>query len=118
MIYKTRPGIVLIRICDVDVLAATRAVWGQCTSVRPLPRLWAGCWALMEKGRTSEEIISVFARLFQQPEDVTREKLEKIFRKLYEEGYLIEAVTEKETSEEKESESLSGYETEERHDAG
>ena len=91
MIYKTRPGIVLLRICDVDVLTATRKVWGECPAVRPVPRMWAGCWALMEKGRTSEEVIGTFTRLFQQPEEEVRIRLGKIFDKLYEEGYLISA---------------------------
>ena len=91
MTYKTRPGIVLLRICDVDVLTATRTVWGQIPVVRPLPRLWAGCWALMEKGHTSEQIISTFARLFQKSEEETSARLNKIFEKLYEEGYLISA---------------------------
>ena len=89
MIYKTRPGIVLLRICDVDLLAATRAVWEQCPAVRPLPRLWACCWALMEKGHTSEEIIRFFANLFQQSEEETKAKFKKCFEELYKEGYLI-----------------------------
>ena len=91
MVYKTRPGVVLLRICDVDLLAATRAVWEQCPAVRPLPRLWAGCWGMMEKGRTSEEVTEFFVRVFRLPEEEIREKLKEAFEKLYKEGYLIAA---------------------------
>lgn len=92
MTYKTRPGIVRIRICDVDVLTATREVWDSCPKVRPVPRMWAACWALMEKeGRTSEDAVRTFAGLFRQPEEEVREKLEKIFSRLAEEGFLLPA---------------------------
>ncbi len=89
MNYKTRPGVVMLRVCDVDLLAATRAIWSQCPKIRPLPRLWGGCWALMEKGRTSDEVIAFFSRLFKQTEEATRNKLTPIFEKLYSEGFLI-----------------------------
>lgn len=91
MIYKTRPGIVLLRICDVDILAATRKTWEVCPAVRPLPRMWAGCWALMEKGRTSEEVVHTFMGMFQKSEEEVRKKLDGIFSQLYCEGYLIDA---------------------------
>ena len=79
----------MIRICDVDILTATRKTWEVCPAVRPLPRMWAACWHLMEKGRSSEEVIQTFVSLFHQPEEKVRLKLDKIFLKLFEEGYLI-----------------------------
>ena len=91
MIYKIRPGIVRLRICDVDLLAATRQVWEQCPAVRPLPRIWAACWALMENGSTSEEAVDTFVRLFRQSEEEVHAKLGNVFETLYSEGYLIEA---------------------------
>ena len=95
MIYKVRPGIVCLRICDVDLLVATRAVWEQCPAVRPLPKSWAACWAVMEKGRTSEEAVAAFSRLFHKPEEEMQAKLDKAFDALYREGYLIEAEDER-----------------------
>ncbi len=89
MIYKIRPGIVRLKICDVDILAATREVWENCPTIRPLPRLWACCWAIMEKGSTSADVIRTFAKLFGQSEDEARQRLDKIFSELYKQGYLI-----------------------------
>ena len=95
MVYKTRPGIVLLKICDVDVLAATRQTWEHCPAIRPIPRMWAGCWAVMQKGRTSEDVIDTFVRLFRRPEEEIRKRFDKIFTTLYEAGYLIPAEEEK-----------------------
>ena len=89
MNYKTRPGIVRLRICDVDILAAKRENWEACPKVRPLPRMWAACWAIMENDRTSEDVVHTFSNLFHQSEQEVREKLNKIFTRLYEEGFLI-----------------------------
>lgn len=91
MVYKIRPGIVLLRICDVEMLAAKREVWEYCPKVRPLPKLWGLCWYMMERGSTSEDVIRSFVRLFGKTESEERERLGKVFEKLYEEGYLIPA---------------------------
>lgn len=87
--YRIHPGIVLLRICDVDMLVAKREVWEEFPHIRPLPKLWGLCWYMMEKGRTSDEVIDAFVRMFGKTEDEEKERLGKIFEKLYEEGYLI-----------------------------
>ena len=89
MEYRIRPGIVLLRICDVDMLVAKREVWEECPHIRPLPKLWGLCWFMMEKGRTSNEVVGAFVRMFGHTENEEKERLRKIFEKLYEEGYLI-----------------------------
>ncbi len=91
MNYRIRPGVVLLRICDADLLAATRAIWEQCPAVRPIPRMWAASLSLMEKGRTSEDVIHAFTRLFQTSEEDVNARLGKAFETLYHEGYLVEA---------------------------
>ena len=88
MIYKARQGIVLLKICGVDVLAATREAWEKCPRIRPIPRLWAGGWTLLQKGRTTEEVLQTFSGLFKNREGFT-DKLEQAFEKLYEEGFLV-----------------------------
>ncbi len=90
MTYKVRPGIVHLRICGVDILAATRALWEQCPAVRPLPRKWAVTWTLLEKG-SSETVVNTFCRLLRKPKEEVQEEFEKVFEELYKEGYLIEA---------------------------
>lgn len=89
MVYKTRPGVILIKICGVDILAATRQAWEECPMVRPIPRIWAACWSLMEKGRTSDDVMKFFIRFFHKPEEDVRSMLGTMFEKLYQEGFLI-----------------------------
>ena len=89
MVYRTRPGIVLLNICDSHVLAATRAAWDDCPHLRPIPTLWSICWALMEQGKTSEEALRFQIEFFHLPEDKLRAKLAPMFEILSREGFLI-----------------------------
>ena len=89
MAYKNRPGIVLIRVCDTDILVAKRESWEECRRVRPVPRLWAVCWSLMEQGKTTDEVVSLFTKTLGMPEEKVLPKLDRIFESLYQEGYLL-----------------------------
>ncbi len=90
MAYKIRDGIVRVRICGSDVLVATRPVWEKCPRVRTIPKMWAACWAVMENGRTDEDVVTAFAGLLRKPEDEIRQRFDKMFKTLCKEGYLIE----------------------------
>ena len=89
MAYKARKGIVLLKICGVDVLASTREAWDECPSIRPIPRLWAGGWTLLQKGRTTDDVLKVFSDLFKDKAFIFSQKLEQAFEQLYKEGFLI-----------------------------
>ena len=91
MLYKIRPGVVMVRICDVDILTATREVWNQCPAVRPLPRMWAFVLFLMEQGRNSEEALAGLAKVLKKPREELERQYESVFAKLYEEGFLVPA---------------------------
>ena len=92
MTYRIRPGIVRLKICDVDLLVATRAVWEQCPRVRPIPRLWSACWAIMEQeGRTDRDVVRTFMTLLRKPEEEIRATFDPIFQTLCAEGYLVPA---------------------------
>lgn len=91
MVYITRPGISLIRICDTDILVASRSEWEKCPVIRPVPRLWAACWHIMEQGKTDREVVTAFASLLKKPEEEIRAKLNKVFATLTSEGLMIES---------------------------
>ena len=91
MTYKTRPGIVLLKICDTFLLIAKREIWETCPRIRPIPMSWAGCWTIMKNGKTNEEAIKSFSDLFHKPEELFQKRYEKMFETLYLEGYLIES---------------------------
>lgn len=89
MSYRIRPGIALINICGTHLLAAERAVWEECPRVRQIPRLWAACWTIMEKGKTDQDVVEAFTDLVSGSEEDIRVRLGKVFTQMYEEGYLL-----------------------------
>lgn len=89
MAYKTRPGVVLVKICGTDLLVATRPIWDECARVRPIPMLWAGCWRMLENGKTEQDVVRLFSKFLRKPEKSLVEKFEIIFLSLYKEGFLI-----------------------------
>ena len=90
MAYKARTGITMIQVCGQNMLVASRPVWEKFPRVRPIPKAWAVCWALMQNGRTDEEAVRSFAELFKRPEEEVAARFGKIYGKLAEEGYLVE----------------------------
>lgn len=90
MAYKTRPGIEMIQVCGQNMLVASRPVWENCPRVRPIPKNWAVCWTLMKDDKTDEDAVRIFADLLHKTEEEIRPRLEKIFQKLAQEGYIVE----------------------------
>lgn len=90
MTYRTRKGIVLLHVCGSDLLAATREAWEECPRIRPVPKIWAVVWKLMEQGKTSQEIVETFQSMLNRPETEVRERFDRIFEAMSEEGYLIQ----------------------------
>lgn len=89
MEHKARPGIVLLNICGTPLLTATRQAWKDVPRVRPIPRMWSGCWSLMSNGRTIEEAIAAFARLLRLSEQTVQEQILPMVETLSREGYLV-----------------------------
>lgn len=89
MNYRTRKGIVLLHVCGSDLLAATREAWAECPRIRPVPRIWAVVWKLLEQGKTSQEVVEAFQSMLSRPEAEVRERFDRIFKAMSEEGYLI-----------------------------
>ena len=90
MAYKIKPGITMIQVCGQHMLVASRSLWKEHPRVRPVPKSWAVCWALMENGKTDEEVMSDFMKLFKKTEEEITSRFGKIFQKMFEEGYLID----------------------------
>ena len=91
MACKTRPGIVLVNVCDAHLLVASRPLWSEFPRVRPIPRLWAVLWAAMENGKTDEDALLVLSRLFSLSSEDARKRFGKMLPALLEEGYLVSA---------------------------
>ena len=89
MNYKIRPGIVCLKVCGADLLVAARPAWEACPHVQPIPPFWASCWAMLEKGYTSEELIAAYAQLLKRSDEEVRPRLERVFQTLNDKGFLI-----------------------------
>lgn len=79
----------MIKICDTHLLIAKREHWEENSTVRIIPKKYAVCWALMEQGRTSDEVIQSMADLFKKPFGEVAEKFSSVFQNLANDGYLI-----------------------------
>lgn len=89
MRYRTRPGVVLTKICDVSVLIPSRAAYEACRSIQRLPPLWAATWSLLEKGDREETILRLHRILTKRSEEEIRGGLEKFCTEMAQKGYLI-----------------------------
>ena len=91
MKYKQRPGIVLTKICNYNVLIPARSAYPECTKVRQLPFIWAATWNLLSKDNPEEDIMQVHRILTKRSDEEIRERLERFYKEMYEAGFLIQA---------------------------
>ena len=90
MRYEPRPGIVLTKLCGMRVLIPSRAASAYCTTIRPLPMLWAAVWELLGQEDADEKIMRLYRILTKKPDQKIREELDQLLGSLYEQGFLIE----------------------------
>ncbi|MBR2553979.1 MAG: hypothetical protein IKE94_03855 [Aeriscardovia sp.] len=91
MNYRIKEGFTLVKVCDTHILVAKRSLWGERAGIRPVPKKYAVCWTLMEKGKTSDEVVRSLADLFHKSQEEVRERFSPVFTNLANDGYLEEA---------------------------
>ena len=84
MKYKQRPGIVLTKICDTNILIPTREAYPSCRSVRQLPMIWAATWELLGREKPEENIMRVHKILTGKSEEQILAGLDLFYRQMYE----------------------------------
>ena len=89
MNYKINPSYVLVKICDTNLLVAKREKWEENPVVQPVPPIHALFWPMMDKGKTSEEVIQAFSKGFQKPREVIEKMFSGIVDNLADNGYLV-----------------------------
>ncbi len=89
MIYKIRPGIIMLKVCDAHLLVAERRLWDAFPSVRSVSKKQVVIWKLMEKGYNSDETLTTMSKLFQKPVEEVHQKFEPIIDSLAGKGYII-----------------------------
>ena len=97
MKYKAREGVVLTKLCGMNVLIPTRAAFDSCHTIQPLPLLWAATWDCLAKGKPTEEIIQVHQILTKKSREEIVSKLEQFYEDLANKGFAIRCEDEKRT---------------------
>lgn len=90
MKYQPRPGVVLTKICDLNVLIPSRAAYGDCRTIKRLPALWAITWEQLGREDAEERIMTVHRILTRKPDEEIRANLDAFLRDLASKGFLIE----------------------------
>lgn len=94
MEYRQRPGIVLTRICDQNVLIPTRIAYEHCNGIRILPFLWAITWGLLDKEDAEEKIIKIHRILTKKSDEAIKAQLNLFLKDMEQNGFVIKASSE------------------------
>ena len=90
MVYKTRSGVVLVEICGVSFLVATREIWDGFSKIRPLSGRDKFIWKLLDNGSEWSIICSIVSKFSRSGKDETEQRLRALCDSLVNDGFLIE----------------------------
>ena len=91
MDYKTRKGIILLKICDANLLVPLREASDVCREIASISVFESMIWKKLETGGSMDNIILLFSKLTAKSEDEIRKKVERFISDLYEKGFLVNA---------------------------
>ena len=90
MAYKTRPGIVRLRICGAYLLAPTRAASEECPHVMRISFLGALIWKLLEKEHDTRGMCALYSAFTRKPDKEVERDVADFLGTLCKNGFLIE----------------------------
>ena len=90
MKYKARPGIVKTQICDQYVLIPTRQASDACTTMLPLPKLWAATWDAIAIDYPLEQSVKIHMLFTRKSEEEVRKRIDDFCKSLCRQGFLME----------------------------
>ena len=90
MKYKTRPGVVLTKVCGTSLLVPNREASTLCPYVIRLPFLWASTWKALQKGDSIETICKAHSILTHKSEEEAGNNLDDFLKEMCEKGFLIQ----------------------------
>ena len=88
MKYKPRPGIVMAKICDMNLLIPTRMAFSECQAMLRLPVIWALTWNLLVE-EDDEKIFQLHKILTKKTDDEIKERLDMFYKEMVEKGFMI-----------------------------
>lgn len=89
MKYRTRPGIVVTKVCSSTLLVPNREASEHCPYVLRLPLLYACYWQAVSLGRPMETLYEGHALFTHKSEEECRQEVDRFLADLCEKGFLI-----------------------------
>ena len=87
--YQKRPGVLLLNVCDEDILAATRKARDYCPYVTHLNASAAVFWRLLDQENTLTGLTRLAAKKLQKEEKALLFPVMTFLGKMSQNGYLI-----------------------------
>lgn len=88
MKYKLLEGVVYTRICDQNILVASRSAWEKCPYVKRLSALRGAFWQGLSMGLSEDEIVSELHLKTNIRKEIIESRLTDFIKIMMEEGYL------------------------------
>ena len=89
MNYKTRKGIVSIKVCGTRLLIPASEAAPYCPKVYKLSFLSGAIWDMLENEKSMNEIYSIFQKLLKANDSEVRIKVDSIINNFKELGYIL-----------------------------
>ena len=89
MDYRPRKGIILLNICDANLLVPLREASDVCKGIASLSVFESMVWKKLETGGNMDNIILLFSKLTSKSEDEIQTRLNRFVTNLYEKGFLV-----------------------------
>lgn len=91
MDYKPRKGIILLKICDANLLVPLREASDVCREIASISVFESMVWKKLETGESMDRIIMLFSKLTAKSEDDIQSRIDSFVTNLYEKGFLVNA---------------------------
>lgn len=88
MKYKPLNGVVYTRVCDQNILVATRKVWGKCPYTKRLSALRGAFWQGITMGMSEDEIVKEINLKTNIKEPAIRKQYKNFIDTMLSDGYL------------------------------
>ena len=75
MDYRTRKGIILLRICDANLLVPLREASDTCKEIASISVLESMVWKKLETGGSMDKITQLFSELTAKSEDEIQDRI-------------------------------------------
>jgi len=89
MDYRPRKGIILLKICDANLLVPLREASDACKEIASISVFETLVWKRLEKGEDMDTVITAFSKLASRPPEDIRARIDSFLDNLYGKGFIV-----------------------------